>query len=106
MLPTPFAFLVAIAAWRANEETILRTFMLCCLFGATAAFTLPSLGNAPVTPAVAMVPVLVWRALAGRKINDALLYLAPGRAGFWLLMIFVWGAITAVVMPRLFAGET
>ena len=80
--------------------------MLCCLFGATAAFTLPSLGNAPVTPAVAMVPVLVWRALAGRKINDALLYLVPGRAGFWLLMVFVWGAITAVVMPRLFAGET
>ena len=106
MLPTPFALFVAIAAWWANEETILRTFMLCCLFGATAAFTLPSLGNAPVTPAVAMVPVLVWRALAGRKINDALLYLIPGRAGFWLLMMFVWGAITAVVMPRLFAGET
>ena len=106
MLPTPFALFVAIAAWRTNEETILRTFMLCCLFGATAAFTLPSLGNAPVTPAVAMVPVLVWRALAGRKINDAMLYLVPGRAGFWLLMMFVWGAFTAIVMPRIFAGET
>ena len=106
MLPTPFALFVAIAAWRANEETILRTFMLCCLFGATAAFTLPSLGNAPITPAVAMVPVLVWRALAGRKINDALRHLVPGRAGFWLMIMFVWGAFTAVVMPRLFAGET
>ena len=106
MLPTPFAIFVAIAAWRANDESILSTFMLFCLFGATAAFTLPSLGNAPVTPAVAMVPVLVWRALSGRDINDAMPHLAPGRAGFWLLLLFVWGAATAVLMPRFFAGET
>lgn len=106
MLPTPFALFVAIAAWRTNSDNILRTFMLCCLFGATAAFTLPPLGNAPVTPAVAMVPVLVWRALAGRDINDAMPHLAPGRAGFWLLLLLVWGLATALVLPRLFEGET
>jgi hypothetical protein len=106
MIPTPFALFVLVAAWWSTGERMPRTLLLCCLFGATAAVSLPALGGAPITPAVLLLPFLVWRALREEGIDACLQRLAYPRAGFWLLLVVLWGVFGAAFLPRLFEGDT
>lgn len=106
MIPTPFALIVILVAILSSGERMPRALMLCCLFGATAAIELPALGGAPITPAVLLLPFLVWRALQEEGVHACTRQLAYPQAGFWLMLLVVWGVLSAYFLPRLFAGET
>ncbi|HEY2927875.1 hypothetical protein [Piscinibacter sp.] len=106
MSPTPFALLVILAGVLSSSDGMLRTLMLCCLFGAAAAIALPALGGAPITPAVMLLPFLMWRAARDRAPTTWLGHVAYPQAGFWLLLLVLWGVLSAYFLPRLFIGET
>jgi len=106
MIPTPFALFVIVAALFTRGENMPRLLMLCCLFGATAAVQLPALGGAPITPSVLLLPFLLWRALREEGADACVRRLAFPQAGFWLLMVVLWGVLSAYFVPRLFPGET
>lgn len=106
MNPTPFALLVILVAILSSGERMPRALLICCLFGATAAVELPALGGAPITPAVLLLPFLVWRALQEEGLNACTRQLAYPQAGFWLLLLIAWGVLSAYFLPRLFVGET
>ena len=40
------------------------------------------------------------------RFADGLRTLAPGRPGYWLMLLTLYGALSAIFMPRLFAGLT
>ena len=103
---TPFAIVVFLAGLLSSRDGLLRTLMLCCLFGATATLALPGLGGAPITPAVMFLPFFLWRVLMDRGATSVLRQFDPPSAGFWLLMLAIWGVTTALFVPRLFAGMT
>lgn len=106
MIPTPIALLVLLAGWFSRGGSVLHALMLSCLFGAAAAVSLPALGGAPITPAVMMLPFVVWRALQEQGAGGMGRHLAFPGAGFWLLLLVVWGVASAWFLPRVFAGET
>lgn len=106
MVPTFFALLVVVAALFANGDRMPRTLMLCCLFGASAAIQLPALGGSPVVPAILLLPFVMWRALQEHGPDAVIRPLAYPQAGFWLLLLVLWGVISAYFVPRLFNGET
>ena len=106
MVPTFFALLVIVAALCANGDRMPRALMLSCLFGASAAIHLPALGGAPVMPAIMLLPFVMWRALQEHGVNAMIRPLAYPQAGFWLLLLVLWGVISAFFVPRLFDGET
>lgn len=106
MHPTLLTLPVLLAGFFSTSDTILRNFILACLFGAAAAFSLPALGGAPITPAIALLPFLLWRALREQGAQRLMRQLAYPGAGFWLAALTVWGVFSAIVLPRFFAGDT
>lgn len=106
MIPTPFALFVLLAGLFSSGDRMLRALMLCCLFGATAAIELPALGGAPIMPAVMLLPFVIWRALREQGVDACIRPLAYPQAGFWLLLLVVWGVLSAYFLPRLLAGGT
>ena len=74
--------------------------MVFCLFGAAAAIALPALGGATITPAVLFLPFLLARALAERGLGGCLRQVSFPNAGFWLLLLVVWGVLSAYFLPR------
>lgn len=106
MQPTPFAAIVLLAGLFCKGDRLLRAFMLSCLFGASAAIALPALGGAPLTPAVMLLPFLCVRTASERGASACLAPLAFPQAGFWLLLLVIWGVFSAAFLPRFFAGDT
>jgi hypothetical protein len=106
MVPTPFAVLVILAGLFSSGQQMPRALMLCCLFGGSAAIALPALGGAPVTPAILLLPFLLWRALQEQGLHACTQQLAYPRAGFWLLLLAIWGLLSAYFVPRLFDGAS
>src|SRR5271165_4296727 len=72
-----------------------------CLFGATAAIELPSLGGATILPSEAFLPFLLIRAWWERPVRS---FGRVHRAVFWLALAVAWGLLSAVVIPRLLSG--
>lgn len=106
MIPTPFAAIVLLLALVSSGRTMPRTLMLCCLFGASAAIELPALGGAPITPAILLMPFVLWRALREEGPDAVARPLAGPQPGFWLLLLVTWGVLSAYFAPRWFAGDT
>lgn len=106
MVPTPFAVLVLMLALLTPGRHMPRALLLCSLFGASAAIELPALGGAPITPAILLMPFVVWRALREEGPDAVAASLAYPRAGFWLLVLVTWGVLSAYFLPRFFAGGT
>jgi hypothetical protein len=106
MIPTPFALIVLVLALLSSGARMPRALMLCCLFGASAAIELPALGGAPITPAILMMPFVVWRALREEGPDACAAPLAYPQAGFWLLLLVTWGVLSAYFAPRFLAGQT
>ena len=100
----PFAIVVLLAGFFVRAEGMLKALLLCCLFGATATLALP--GGAPITPAVLLLPFVVQRALAERGLAPSLRPLGFGGAGFWLALLVLWGCLSALFLPRVFADAT
>ena len=96
--------LVGLALLLGGSMTSMLAFvMVTCLFGGSAAFSLPSLGGSTIPPANLALVFLLLRAIMpgprqmaelGRAFSDNI-----------ALMIFgFYGSISAFLLPRLFAG--
>ena len=105
MTPTFFALLVCAGGLFVSGTGALYLVMVFSLFGAAAAIALPALGNATITPAVLFLPFLLARALRERGLGECLRPLAFPNAGFWLMLVALWGVISAYFLPRIFEGE-
>jgi hypothetical protein len=103
MTPTIFAAVVVLAGLLARGGAALTVQLVLCLFGAAAAISLPALGGATVTPAVLFLPFLSLRALGDRA--ELLSFRRVSRATFWLGLLALWGVLSALLFPRLFAGD-
>lgn len=100
----PFFFVVLLAGLIASDAAALYAQIAFCLFGATAALSLPALGGATIAPAPLFLPFFVIRAVR----NRGLAWFAHSipRAGIWLGLLALWGVISALLLPRAFAGRT
>lgn len=93
-------------AFRAREDNILTFLLVACLFGAASVINLGALGGAPITPAIFMLGVLLLRVLVWRGNILWHLPLRANDAAFWMVLLVVWGLVSAALLPRLFAGQT
>jgi hypothetical protein len=99
-----FTFIVLLSGLLANEATCITFAVLFTLLGSTAAIALPALGGAAITPALLFLPFLLLHALFARMRTRESFTLS--RPGTLLALLVIWGLISALVMPRLFGGET
>ncbi|GEP03116.1 hypothetical protein [Methylobacterium oxalidis] len=77
------------------------------LLGAAAAIKLPALGDASIMPCHLIIPFLMIAVLRSAELRGGMMAaLTFPRAGFWFLAAIVFGAVTAVFLPRIFAGAT
>ena len=87
----------------AGMTTMLAFVMATTLLGGSAAIALPALGGSSIPPANLALMFLVLRAvLPGPRQMERL---GPAlRANIFLIVFCLYGAITAFILPRLFAG--
>lgn len=104
MTLTAFTFVVVLAGLCANESRTVFMVVLFSLFGAAAAIALPALGGTAITPALLFLPFVVARALV--KWSREPVSFAPSRAALWLSLLVLWGLASAIVLPRVFQGQT
>jgi hypothetical protein len=77
------------------------------ILGAAAAIQLPALGGSSVPPAMIVVAFFAVAVARYDKLRSAALTsLAFPKAGFWLLVVVTYGLISAIFLPRIFAGMT
>jgi hypothetical protein len=77
------------------------------VFGAAAVAQLPALGGASVPPAPFILLFVAGAALLHPQLRTAALTsLTPPKPGAWYLAVVAYGALTAVFLPRIFAGMT
>lgn len=108
MIPTWFALVCLAGVWwaRSREHGIVVVVLLSTAFGATAAAEVVLLGGAPLTPLMFVLPFLFWHVVRIVGWRALVAQCSLWRPGGWLLLFFLWSAFTAVVMPRVFAGDT
>jgi hypothetical protein len=104
MIPTFFAVIVLVAGLISSSSSVMTWQVLFCLFGGSAAVMLPALGGASLSPAVAFLPFLMFR--AARQPHWASELATMPRAGFWLVLTVGFAALGAYYLPRMFSGET
>lgn len=99
-----FTFLVIGAGLLSSEAACIVFAVVFTLFGAASAVSLPALGGATITPALLFLPFLALHALFVRvRTHDPAVL---SRAGTLMAIVVLWGVVSALVMPRVFAGET
>jgi hypothetical protein len=77
------------------------------VFGAAAVAQLPALGGASLPPAPVILLFLAGAALLNPELRTAALTsLTVPKPGAWYLAVVTYGALTAVFLPRIFAGMT
>jgi hypothetical protein len=106
MVPTLFGLLVVIGSLALMRRSI--TAMLCfalliSIFGAASALDLPALGGSSIQPAHLALAFVTSRILFSRAGNFRLIAHAAGR-NIFLVAYCVYGAVTAFILPKLFAG--
>lgn len=107
MTPTLFGALTAalglLLLWRGSTFAMLQTVMALSLMGGSAAIVLTALGGSTVQPAILGLAFLVVRCFApqpgqGHRLALGVRDLAP------LIVFALYGAVGALILPRLFAG--
>ncbi len=94
--------LVGLLCMRLGYRATFITLVVLTLFGAAAALLI---GSANIQPAHLFLAFALASVLTRRRETDAVFRaLSPGRPGFWLLCLVVYGVASAVVIPRLLAG--
>jgi hypothetical protein len=94
------AAVVVLAGLLCSRAGAMYWQIVLCLFGASAAITLP--GGAVITPAVLFLPFLALRAWFeqhGQHYERRVPI-----AGVWLALVVIFGVVGAYFAPRLFAG--
>ncbi|MFN3209545.1 MAG: hypothetical protein ACE369_11205 [Roseovarius sp.] len=85
----------------------LWVFVALAPFGAAAAFNLPALGGATIGQLEFTLCIVFFIAIARQGGPDHVLgTLRPWQPGFFLLLLLIYGFLSAFFFPRLFAGET
>jgi hypothetical protein len=102
MLPTYYAAIVILGGLFGANHRVLYWQMALCVFGGGAAFLL--VGGSNVTPAVAYLPYLMYRALKERERTPFGQNTRLAKGSFWVLALAAWGVLSALLLPRLFAG--
>lgn len=78
---------------------------LTSTLGASAAIKMPALGGASIPPAPLVAIVLLLAVMLHSRLRHyALCSLRFPRPGFWVLSITIYSVLTAILLPRLFAG--
>jgi hypothetical protein len=101
-----FLPLGVLTLWRGPS---LGLFLLCpaTLLGAAAAIKLPAVGGASIQPAHLLLGFLTISVLRERSLwQVALRSLAFPNAGFWFALFVAYGCMSALFLPRIFAGLT
>jgi hypothetical protein len=104
MIPTLLGALVVLLGLIVKPSKTVSYQVVLCLLGGAAAMFLPALGGATITVPVAFLPFAVWK--AWRHSNGPLREGVISKAAFYLCVAVIIGAVNALVIPRLFAGET
>jgi hypothetical protein len=99
--------LCGVAGLFQSPSFIVYVFVCSTLLGASAAMILSALGGVSVPPAHLLLGFLILRLLNEKAVLRRMVReVAPGRPGFWLLLVVVYSTLTAYFLPRLFAGQT
>ncbi len=98
--------LLGMATLFARPHWAFLVMALSTILGAAMAINLPALGGAAIlVPNLFLVFFMIRVALATGT-GPALASMLPPRPGFWLLALTIFGVLSAVFLPRLFAGVT
>lgn len=90
---------------RLGPDFGIYALMIATLLGAAAAVKLPMLGGANILPAHALLPFYALAvAKLPRGVDNAIRSLAYPGPGFWFTAFVVYGVVSALFLPRLFAG--
>lgn len=77
------------------------------LLGAAAAIKMPALGDASIMPSHLIIPFFLLAALRGARSRERMAAaLTFPKAGFWFLVTVAFAMVTAIFLPRIFAGAT
>lgn len=108
IVPSTFLALLAIVVLAVQgPRRGLWAFLALAPFGAAAAFNLPALGGASIgLKELAAVAVFALVLLAPAGPARILGSVRPGQPGFWLAVLLLFGIVSALFAPRLFAGAT
>src|SRR5690349_2185800 len=105
MLPTVFGILVALGGfallWRPPLATLVLV-LLCTLLGGASAIDLPALGGASIPPAEFALLFLFLRVAIAHTTGFASIS-ACLKQNVFLVVFCLYGAATALILPRLFA---
>lgn len=82
-----------------------RVLLALTAFGAIAAVALPS-GSTILPGSLFLLSVVGRLALLEKSDRPFIAEIAPGRPGFWLAGLVVYGLLVSVFVPRIFAGAT
>lgn len=100
------AVALGLAGWLAGPRFAIPVFVVSTLLSAAAALILTAMGGANVQPAHLLLGFLALAAASRASLRRAGAALLPPHAGFWLLLTAVYATLSAVFLPRLFAGAT
>lgn len=99
--------ILGLVGWIAGPRFAIPIFVVSTLLSAAAALILTALGGANIQPAHLLLGFLALSAAMSRaSLRRAAAALLPPRAGFWLLLTAVYAMLSAVFLPRIFAGAT
>ncbi len=99
--------LVGIYTMAAGMSVGVYSLCICTLLGAAAALILPALGGANVQPShFALVFLTAAVALRPRTFSASLSCLSYPGPGFWFTLFILYSVLTALFLPRIFAGAT
>lgn len=99
--------LLGCLGWLLGSRFCIHVFLASTLFGAAAAIVLSSLSFANVQPAHLLLIFIVCAALARRRALAIVeRSLSFPNEGFWLLLTALYAVLSAVLLPRIFAGAT
>ena len=98
---------IGLAGWLAGWRFLILTFFVSTLLGAAAAINLTSLGSANIQPAYVLLGFITGFAVVQRRmLREGIASLTFPNEGFWLTGTALYAVLSAIFLPRIFAGET
>ena len=110
MIVEPIGILLALAGiytMMAGLTVGMYFLCICTLLGAAAALILPALGGANIQPShFALLFLTAAVVLRPRTLAAAISSLSYPGPGFWFTLFMLYSVLTALFLPRIFAGAT
>lgn len=108
IVPSTFlALAIAIGILLQGPSRGLWLYLAVTPLGMAAAFNLPAVGGTSILVADFAMLTLIASFCARPDAVAALLgTMRPYQPGFFLLLLLVWCAVSAILLPRIFAGQT